>query len=118
MNYRTRSTVFFDAGHTVNNEVCGDKPHGHRYTVTVTWAREGYPATDLELWWTDARKLEDLRKELNHRELNRMLGASEPNVFGVAGFFMERLAAVSNVIKVEVNESDGPTAIVERDITT
>ena len=115
MIYKSRSTVSFDAGHTVDNYQCGDKPHGHRYTVTATWAREGYPATDLDEWGLFAKHLEDLRDELRHRDLNKMLGAQEPNVFGVASFFTERLAHVTTLLKVEVHESDGPTAILEAD---
>ena len=106
--------MFFNAGHTVDNELCGSKPHGHRYEVTATWAREGFPKTDLEFWWADAQRLDALRKELSNRDLNTMLGAQEPNVFGVASFFMERLAIATNVIKVEVHESDGPSAVIER----
>lgn len=105
----------FDAGHTLDNYQCGDKPHGHRYEVTVTWTREGYPVTDLDEWSRDAKHLEDLRDELRRRDLNKMLGAAEPNVFGVASFFMERLAIVTPVTQVEVHESDGPTALIEAD---
>ena len=106
--------MFFDAGHTVDNEHCGDKPHGHRYTVTALWAREGFPSADIERWWQYSRKLDELRKELSRRDLNKMLGAQEPNVFGVASFFMERLSLTTNVIEVEVHESDGPSAVIER----
>lgn len=115
MIYKTRSTVSFDAGHTLNNYQCGDKPHGHRYTVTVTFEREGFPATDLDEWSRCAAHVEDLRDELRKRDLNKMLGAAVPNVFGVASFFMERLAIVTPVIEVEVHESDGPTAVLEAD---
>ena len=115
MIYRTRSTVYFDAGHTVDDYQCGDKPHGHRYEVTVTWTREGYPATDLDEWALSAKRLEDLRDELNKRDLNKMLGAAVPNVFGVASFFMERLRINTPVVKVEAHESDGPSAIIEAD---
>lgn len=107
--------MYFDAGHTLSDGPCGDKDHGHRYAVTVTWRREGYPATDLEQWMIDAGKVLDLRAELHLRSLNKMLGAAEPNVFGVASFFMERLALNTQVIKVEVHESDGPSAIIEAD---
>lgn len=115
MIYKTRSTVYFSAGHTVDDYQCGDKPHGHSYEVTVTWAREGYPSTDLDEWSRCAKELDDLRAELHHRDLNKMLGAAYPNVFGVATFFMERLAIVTPVTQVEVHESDGPAAVLEAD---
>lgn len=114
MIYKSRSTVYFNAGHTVDDFQCGDKPHGHRYEVTVTFLREGYPATDLAEWSDAAGKVEDLRDELNKRDLNQMLGAAIPNAFGVAAFFMDRLAINLPITKVEVHESDGPIAIIER----
>lgn len=116
MNYRSSATTWFSAGHTLEaNGWCGDKQHGHRYTVTVTFDREGYPTTDHAAWCEGRQKVLDLVMELKDRDLNKMLGAQVPNVFGVAAFVMERLAINLSVTRVEVREDDGPCAIIERD---
>lgn len=115
MRYSSEASVTISAGHTPDaNEWCGAHHHGHRYTVTVTFDREGYPATDHAAWVPVRTKLLDLAMELKNRSLNDMLGAQVPNVFGVASFFMERLAINVPVTQVKVSEDDGPVAIIER----
>lgn len=104
----------FGAGHTNDSEWCGEKPHGHEYVVTVTWEREGFPKTDLEQWTRYRDAVLQLALELKNRDLGVQLGPQEPNVFGVAAFFMDRLAIIVPVTKVEVHESDGPIAIIDR----
>jgi len=83
--------------------------------VTVTWEREGFPATDLAEWAAHRERVLDLALELKHRDLAKMLGAQVPNVFGVASFFMERLSLNVNVIRVEARQDDDPVAIIDRD---
>jgi len=115
MNYSSSATVTVSAGHSPDaNEWCGSQPHGHRYTITVTWDREGFPATDHAVWVLTRTKLLDLGLELKNRDLGKMLGASVPNVFGVASFVMDRMSPTVPVIKVEVREDDDPVAIIER----
>lgn len=115
MQYSSSATVQISAGHKEPNEWCGDKHHGHQYTIVVTWDREGFPATDLTEWSLVRAKVLALGMELKHRDLNDMLGAATPNVFGVASFFMERLAINVPVTRVEVREDSDPVAIIERD---
>jgi 6-pyruvoyl-tetrahydropterin synthase len=116
MKYSSQATIRFSAGHTPKaNEWCGPHTHGHRYTVTVTWEREGYPSTDHVVWVITRQKVLDLALEIKDRDLGKMLGATVPNVFGVASFFMERLTINVPVTRVEVREDDGPIAIIERD---
>lgn len=115
MRYYSSATVKFGAGHASPNEWCGDKPHGHRYTVTATWEREGFPATDLAEWTHVQQKLVALEAELRNRQLDKMLGSAVPNVFGVASFFMERLALNAPITRIEVREDDDPTAVIERE---
>jgi 6-pyruvoyl-tetrahydropterin synthase len=116
VRYSSSATIWFSAGHTPEpNAWCGDKPHGHRYTVNVTWDREGYPTTDHAAWIEARQMILMLCLELKDRDLNKMLGAQVPNVFGVAAFFMERLSINIPVTKVKVREDDGPVAIIERD---
>ncbi len=115
MNYSSSATVTFSAGHLLDaNAWCGSQQHGHRYTVTVAWDREGFPATDHAVWIGTREKLLNLALELKDRDLGKMLGANVPNVFGVASFFMERLSINVPVTKVEVREDDDPVAIIER----
>lgn len=115
MIYLSQATVRFGAGHKVDNPWCGGKAHGHEYTVSVIWAREGFSGTDLDAWAIDRERVLELALELKNRGLNDMLGAQVPNVFGVASFFMERLAINLNVTRVEVREDRDPVAIIERD---
>lgn len=115
MNYLSQATVMISAGHTLEaNAWCGSHEHGHRYTITVTWTREGYPATDHAVWILTREKILTLAMELKNRELNKMLGPTVPNVYGVASFFMERLSINVPVTRVEVREDDDPIAIIER----
>lgn len=115
MKYASQATLKFSAGHSPDaNAWCGSHPHGHRYTVTITFDREGFPATDHAVWVGVRQKFLDLILELKDRELEKMLGAQVPNVFGVASFFMERLAINVPVTRVKVSEDDGPVAIIER----
>lgn len=117
MKTSSSATVTFGAGHSLkDSEWCGDKPHGHRYTVMVTWEREGFPTADLAEWEVNRQRVLDLALELKNRELNKMLGAAVPNVFGVASFFMERLALNMPVVKVEVHEDSDPVAFIERNL--
>lgn len=115
MRYSSQATIRFSAGHKPDaNEWCGSHAHGHRYVVTITFDREGYPATDHAVWILTRTKLLELAMELKNRELDKMLGAAVPNVFGVASFFMERLAITVPVTRVEVREDDDPVAIIDR----
>lgn len=115
MKYSSEATVRFSAGHTPDaNEWCGSHTHGHRYKVTVTFDREGYPSTDHAVWIGTRTKLLDLALELKNRDLGKLLGPNVPNVFGVASFFMERLSINVPVTRVEVREDDDPVAIIER----
>jgi len=114
MIYSSQATVRFGAGHQEPNDWCGVKHHGHQYEVTVVWDREGFPVTDLDQWAVNRAKILDLAFELRNRDLNDMLGAATPNVFGVASFFMERLAINVPVTRVEVREDSDPVAIIER----
>ena len=115
MRYTDSATVRFGAGHKVDNAWCGDKPHGHQYKVTATFSREGFQETDGEQWERHRAVLLSLAMELKNRDLGQMLGAKAPNVYGIASFFMDRLAMVTNPVKVEVREDSDPTAIIERD---
>jgi len=116
MRYYSSATVQFGAGHAQPNEWCGDKPHGHRYTVTATWEREGFPATDLAEWVLIRTRLLALAVELKNRQLDKMLGSAVPNVYGVASFFMERLAINAPITRIEVREDDDPVATIEREV--
>lgn len=116
MRTLSRANVHFSAGHNLEaNAWCGSHQHGHRYEVVVTWEREGYPATDHAVWQRVRQNILDLALELKDRDLNKMLGAQVPNVFGIAAFFMERLTINVPVTRVEVIEQDGPEAIIEHD---
>ena len=100
MNYSSAYSVKFDAG--------------HRYTVRVEWTREGFPAgVDQDKWDLAASFIDDLAHELRNRDLAKMLGPHHPSVWGIAAFFMERLAINVPVTRIEVHESDGPVAIIE-----
>lgn len=117
MNYHMSATLGFAAGHQVDDEWCGPHQHGHLFEVTCTWGREGFASTDLELWTVYRGKMLDLVQELKDRDLNKMLGAQVPNVFGVAAFFVERLAILTPLVVVEVKLDDtyhGPVARIER----
>jgi len=115
MKYGSQASVAFGAGHHHPNGWCGDHPHGHRYTVTVTWQREGYPETDHDEWVLVRQRILDLALELKNRELDKMLLPTVPNVFGMASFFMERLSINVPVTRVEVREDDDPVATIDRD---
>ena len=115
MRYTSSATVRFGAGHTIGGDWCGDKPHGHQYIVTATFARQGFPETDIPEWIRCRSVLLSLAMELKNRELDKMLGPKHPSVFGVASFFMDRLSLITNVVKVEASEDGDPTAIIERD---
>jgi hypothetical protein len=112
-----RAVLSFPAGHQNANSWCGEHAHGHWYTVICTWDREGFAATDLETWVLYRKKALDLTLELKDRDLTKMLGPQVPNAFGVATFFMERLAIASPIRTVEVHEDDthGPVAVIERE---
>lgn len=114
MKLLAQASATFSAGHTVDDEWCGPKPHGHGYTVTVTWDRSEHPS-DMDEWARIRTLVLDTAMELRHRDLNAQLGAAYPNVYGVAGFFMERLRINVPVEKVEVQQDDGPCAILEVD---
>lgn len=115
MNYLSQTTIRFPAGHTLDtNEWCGIHPHGHRYTVIVTFVREGFPVTDHDDWIRVREKTLSLALELKDRDLGKMIGAQVPNVFGVASFFMDRLAINVPVTRIEVHQDDDPVAIIER----
>lgn len=86
---------------------------GHRYKVTVTWGREGYADTDAKDWFRVHDLIEALAAELRNRDLHKMLGPHDPSAYGIASFFMDRLKINVNVTRIEVHESDGPTAIIE-----
>jgi len=92
MQYSSGYTVRFDAG--------------HRYTVTVTWTREGFPETDLEAFTLGKTRVDALTRELANRDLIKMLGSYHPSCYGIASFFMDRLAINMPVQRVEVHESD------------
>lgn len=118
MKYTSTVVLSFGAGHKleIGDHLCGAHNHGHLYAIEVTFDREGYPDKDLVDWTRQRSKTLDLVMELKNRELNKMLGAQVPNVFGVASFFMERLAINEPVNRVEVYEdSNGPVARIERD---
>jgi hypothetical protein len=91
MQYSSGYTTSFDAG--------------HRYTVTVLWERDGAAGTDIETWYINRQKVDDLVYELADRDLAKMLGPHHPSAFGIASFFMERLSINLPVKKVEVHES-------------
>lgn len=99
MNYSSAYSVWFDAG--------------HRYKVTVEWEREGFAETDEADWGRVARLIDALANELRNRDLPKMLGPHHPSAYGIASFFMDRLKINVNVTRVEVHESDGPSAIIE-----
>lgn len=118
VNYSTQVILSFPAGHHLHDPAgpCGDRPHGHHYRVIVTLSREGYAQTDLDEYARAREVVLSLVKELRNRSLNDMLGAQEPNVYGLASFFMERLAINVPVIGVEVHEDDtGPRAVIRTD---
>lgn len=115
MNYSSTCRIKIPAGHTLEADSrCGAEQHGHLYTIDVTWEREGFPNTDLMDWMLVREKVLALGMELRNRQLNKMLGAQVPNVYGVASFFMERLAMTVPVTKVEAREDDDISAIIER----
>lgn len=100
MQYSSGYTTAFDAG--------------HRYTVSVTWDREGAAGLDLDAFRHAQVKIEALAFELADRSLPKMLGPHHPSAFGIASFFMERLAINLKVTKVEVHESGSDIrAIIE-----
>ena len=84
--------------------------------MLTTFVREGYANKDLTDWTRQRQRVLALVLELRNRNLNAMLGAQVPNVFGVASFFMERLVINEPVSRIEVREDvNGPVAIIERD---
>jgi 6-pyruvoyl-tetrahydropterin synthase len=114
VNYSSRATVMFGAGHPPNG-FCGPHAHGHRYRVTVTWKREGAQTKDLDDFEAARARIVDLAYEVTNRDLAKMLGPMAPNVYGLAAFFMERLSLHLDVTQVEVTEDDNPTAVIDRD---
>ena len=78
---------------------------GHRYTVTVTWEREGWPDKSIEDFFLVKKKVDDLVYELADRDLTKMLGPHHPSAYGIVTFFMERLSINVPVKRVEVHES-------------
>lgn len=88
---------------------------GHRYTVDITWEREGSPSGDGEAWQKAVVQIDSLAAELRNRDLPKMLGPHHPSAFGIAAFFMERLRLNVPVTEVRVHESDGPTACIVHD---
>lgn len=86
---------------------------GHRYTVRVEVEREASPNGDEDRWLNLQDEVERAKDELANRDLAKMLGPHHPSVWGIAAFFYERTQHKFPVTKVEVHESDGPTAIIE-----
>ena len=104
MKYLTEYSTAFDAG--------------HRYTLTVTWEREGFPAdVDQKQAGELVSVIQSLRYELANRELAKMLGPHHPSVWGVAAFFMERLKIHGTIEEVRVHESDSDLVAIIRDDT-
>jgi hypothetical protein len=88
---------------------------GHRYTVDITWEREGSPDGDVAAWQRDGEQIDALRFELANRPLEKMLGPRHPSAFGVAAFFMDRLKINVPVTEVRVHESDSDIVAIIRD---
>jgi len=102
VKYRSSYRVVFDAG--------------HRYTVDITWDREGLTEADLTQFDAAVELTRALRFELANRSLEKMLGPHHPSPYGIASFFLERLKLNLPVTEVRVHESDSDVvAIIEDD---
>lgn len=110
--YSTVITEAVNAGHAVEGH-----PHGHRYVIRVHVAgdqlHEHHGSTVTR---TDSDVIRNIVRELDRRPLEAMIPAGHPSVWGIAAYLLERLT-ILGAYRVEVDESDGFTAIAERELT-
>lgn len=109
--YTTVIVEAINAGHALEGH-----PHGHQYTVRVHVAGDQLPSFHgATLTDSTADDIRRIIHELDRRDLGLMIPAGYASVNGIAAYLLERLT-ILGAHKVEVDESDGYTAIAERDI--
>jgi 6-pyruvoyl-tetrahydropterin synthase len=85
--------VTFAAAHqfAVGSEECGDKVHGHDWTVEVEVSGGLDPRSGVMLGDSSQAATEALRREFDKRFLNDMLPGTYPTPEALAAFLVERL---------------------------
>jgi 6-pyruvoyltetrahydropterin/6-carboxytetrahydropterin synthase len=97
----------FEAAHALTGTslgAAGDEIHGHSFRAEV--AVRGAPNPDtgmvLDLGVLEA-SLENVRKQLDHKMLNRVFGLERPTLENLARFIFERLPRDMAVSRVTVH---------------
>jgi 6-pyruvoyltetrahydropterin/6-carboxytetrahydropterin synthase len=97
----------FEAAHALPGTTLGDASteiHGHSFRAEVTIRGTPDPATgmlvDLGLF---ERSLEDVRKLLDHKLLNKVEALGAPTLENLSRFIWERLAHTGKLARVSVH---------------
>jgi 6-pyruvoyl-tetrahydropterin synthase len=112
MIYAQSVELSFDAGHCVLQDEACSTPHGHHWVCVVTISTGGSPAEQVAV--TELRKrLDEIGRQLNRRDLNRMLPGTITNTTGVANWLWNELALHVPLIEVRVS-ADGASSVVRK----
>ena len=97
----------FEAAHALPGTTLGDASteiHGHSFRAEVTLRGAPDPATgmlvDLGLF---ERSLEEVRKLLDHKLLNKVEALGSPTLENLSRFIWERVAHVGQIARVSVH---------------
>ena len=85
--------------------------HGHNWIITVHARSEALDHNGMVIDFTIIK--EKIHGRLDHRHINDVLGDINPTAENMAKWIADELG--SKCFKVEVQESEGNTAIYERD---
>jgi 6-pyruvoyltetrahydropterin/6-carboxytetrahydropterin synthase len=96
----------FEAAHSLAGTTlgpAGDEIHGHSFRAEITIRGEPDPVTGMviDLGALEA-DLETVRKQLDHKMLNRVAGLERPTLEHLARFIYERLPRTLRIARVAV----------------
>ena len=97
----------FEAAHALSYTTLGEASqeiHGHSFRAEITIRGEPDPVTGMvmDLGLLD-RSLDDLRKTLDHKFLNKIEAIGLPTLENLSRFIYERVRSIGHVTKVSVH---------------
>src|SRR3990172_8101756 len=102
------ATASFSAGHVVKDHLRCGRPHGHRWTITVTIKAGQDPATGELVGLPElAETVEQFCAELDREDLNDMLPGAQTTPAGVALALREHLSLRFRTIEEVRVDMDG-----------
>jgi 6-pyruvoyltetrahydropterin/6-carboxytetrahydropterin synthase len=97
----------FEAAHALTGTslgAAGDEIHGHSFRAEVVVRGQPHPSTGMVVdLGTLEVSLEKVRKQLDHKMLNRVAGLERPTLENLARFIFERLPQGIAVSRVTVH---------------